>query len=185
MGGRVPVMRPIYTYPVNINYFSKIKRGRVASILRPTSTSTIVTTSITSIINSTITRGRMSGIKITISNSSINNRHYNNLIIINTIVIKIVGGGISGLLRNISKTSITTNIKTVCLSVVVDCILVDYLLIGLILLSWCYQWCWGMNCVRRKGSIASGTRDQWYRELDCVGGEGINCVGDEVSMDTQ
>ena len=132
MGGRLSVMRPIHTFPVNINDCSIIDRVIVASLLRHRPTSTIVT----KIIKSTIARGRVVDIKIYISNStiantminsaiyrgrfsglkmipmpmsSINRRHFNTFVIRNTIDIIMVVGRMAVLSIKISKNSITTH----------------------------------------------------------------------------
>ena len=59
MGGILAIMRPISTYSVNINSCATIARGRVYGLLKPISTSTVITTFITTVINFMIARGRV------------------------------------------------------------------------------------------------------------------------------
>ena len=123
IGGRVAGLRPICISPVNINYLSTIVRGRVDVLLRPSSTSNINTKMINStiareivavllrprftsnivtiIINYVIERGRVAGIKRPMSTSPITRRHFNNFFIINTIIVKMVGGIMAGITRTI------------------------------------------------------------------------------------
>ena len=89
---------------------STIERGRVAVILRPIFTSTIVNT----MTNYDIARGRVDGIKRPMYISYINHRHFNNFIIKNTIAMKMLGGIVDGLLRTISNNSITNNLEITC-----------------------------------------------------------------------
>ena len=86
-----------------------------------------------------------------------------------------------GLLRPISKNSISNHLKKNC-TTVVDFTIVDYMLIGLVPLSWCYRWCWVLDWVGTKVSIASSVGNQWCRELNCVWGKENNVVSDEGLM---
>ena len=56
------------------------------------------------------------------------------------------GVRISSLLIPLYKTSITTHLEMFCLAVV-TCTIVDSALIGFALISLCYQWNQGMNCI--------------------------------------
>ena len=135
MGGRFSVLRPISTSPIKINAYSYMFRGRDDGILIPLSTSTIVTTSIITMINSMVAIIRVNGLKRPISTSFITRIYSKIFIIINTIIITMVEGIMAGLSRPISKTSITTHLEIACLSVVVDCTLVYSPLIGFFPLS--------------------------------------------------
>ena len=122
---------------------STITRGRLAVLLRHVYTSTIFTT----MINSMIDKGRVAGIKIYISKSSITRIHFKTFIIINTIFFTMARGRMAGLSISISKTSITTNIEITCLSIL-TCTIVYFPLIMLIPISCCHQWHQGINCIR-------------------------------------
>ena len=159
IGGRVSSLRNIYTSLVNINFWSNIVIGIWYGILRHIYTFTIVTTSITTVTNPKISRGRVAIINISISTSSITRRHSNTLIIRNTIVIEMVVGIMVDILWPISKNYITNHIEIDCLAVVVDVTLIGSPLNGFVPLSWSYRWCQVMNYIGIKGSIASVSRD--------------------------
>ena len=88
----------------------------------------------------------------------------------------------AGILRPISENYITTHLEITCLSVVLDCNLVDSLMIGFVLIFWYYQWNWGMKCAGMKGSMTSVARDQFCWELEFFGGESINGIRGKLSM---
>ena len=165
MGSRVADLRPISASPVNTNLFSMIAGGRVADILRLSSTYTINTkiinstilietvsvffrprftsTIVTTNLNSTIVRGRLAGLNKSMSTYSINHRHFKNFIIINTIVVIMVGGRMAVITRPISYTSITTYSEITCS---------DYPVGPALLVC----------------SMASGNELHWDKGLDCV-----------------
>ena len=167
----------------------------MSGILRHISTSTIVTTFITTMINYKIARGRVSGLLILISISNIfitminytiatrtiismsyiTYRNFKAFIISNNLVIAMLVVIMAGLAIPISKTVINNHIEITCLSVEA-CNIVEYLKIGFVPFSWCYQLHCGMNYVGINGSIISGDRYQWCWEMDCVGGEGKNFI---------
>ena len=181
MGERVDLLRPISTSTV-INSCYNISRGRVAVILRHIYTYTRVATLITTMINSTIERGRVAGLNITISTSSITRIHSNTFIIRNTIYITIVRVIMAGISILIYNTSITTYLEISYLAVVVACTLFRSPLIGFVSLSSCYHWRGVINCVRGEGPIASGSRDTRYQELYCLGGKGVDGIKYERLM---
>ena len=146
-----------------INY--KIARGRVSGLLRLISISNIFIT----MINYTI------AIRTIITMSYITYRNFKAFIISNNLVIAMLVVIMAGLSIPISKTAITTHIEITCLSVEA-CNIVEYLKIGFVPFSWCYQLHWGMNCVVINISIISGDRYQCCWEMDCVGGEGHNFI---------
>ena len=78
-----------------------MEKGRVDGILIPIPTSSIVTTLITKMINSTIARGRVAGLLIPKPTSYINCSHSKISMIINITDIKLVGGKIDGISRKI------------------------------------------------------------------------------------
>ena len=90
-------MRPIFTSPVKINSWSTILRVIVSGILINMTTSTIVTTLITTIINYTILKLRVDGLKRPISTSSITRSYSKTFIFRNIILIKMLGGRLSDL----------------------------------------------------------------------------------------
>ena len=108
MGGGSGILRLISTSPININTFYTVSRVIVSGLLRPISTSSIFTTFVTMMINSAISIGIVDGPLKPKSKSSVTHIYSNTSIIINTIVINMGGGRMAGLLRPISKTSITT-----------------------------------------------------------------------------
>ena len=124
MGGKVSGLRPIFTYPFNINYCSLVARERVGGLLWPRSTPTNITTMIPPVI----TIGRVAGLKIPMSTTSaitirrvdglkgpmptdfISQRQSKNfLLLYYIVVVTAVGGIMASLIRPISYTSITTH----------------------------------------------------------------------------
>ena len=69
----------------------------------------------------------------------------------------------AGLLRPISKTSISNHVEIACFVVVVACTIVDFPMIGIILVSWCYQWHQVLDCIGGEDSIGTATGICWGR----------------------
>ena len=91
-------MRPLSTSHFNINSCSIIGRGRVDGLLGPRPTST----NITNMIISAVTSGRVAGLKIPMSTSSITHRYFKTFVIRNYVILTTVGGRMNGLMRPIS-----------------------------------------------------------------------------------
>ena len=108
--GRVDGLRPISTSTLNINSFSTIEIGRVASLFWPRSTFTNITT----IITYTIKRERLDGLKISMSTSFITWRHFKTFFFRSFITVDFVGGRMAGIMMPISYSSITTHLENTC-----------------------------------------------------------------------
>ena len=137
MGGILNVLRPISNSHLNINYCSKVARGILSVILWNISTSTIITTLITTMINSInargrvagilrskststivttmmnskIERGRLDGLKIPMSASFIIHRQFKNFLIGNTIIIMTTRIIMEGLCISIYQTPTTNHLE--------------------------------------------------------------------------
>ena len=195
MGRNVAGLRYVSTSSVNIKYWSTIGRGRLAGILILRSTSTIVTKNInstfvwriiaglvrpistsnivTTLIKSVIAIGRVSDLKIPMSTSSITHRNSKTLKLWNTIIVTMAGGIMSGLSRQIYKTSITTNREITC------CWLLGwYCFLGVI--DGVGEW----TVLRPISLLRQVSEIIFFRKLDCVGGLGYNGVGDKGSIHT-